>query len=51
MNMSSKPQLVLNWKPEEKTRREDREKWWKNKLVREMLENGIDEEYTQDRKR
>ena len=51
MNVDGIPQLVLNWKPEGKNRRGRPRKRWKDKLVRDMTENGMDEEDAQDRKR
>ena len=45
------PLLVLNWKPEGKNRRVRRGKRWKDKLMRDMTENGIEEENAQERQR
>ena len=51
MNSSSIPQLVMNWKHEGKNKRGRPRKRWKNKLMRDMEENGIDEKDTRNRKR
>ena len=46
MNMSSIPQIVMNWKPEEKNKRGRPRKRWKDKLMRDIMENELDEEDT-----
>lgn len=51
MDVDRIPRLVLNWKPEGKSRRGRPRKRWKDKLMRDMTEHGIDEEDTQDRQR
>ena len=51
MNMRSIPQLKVNWKPEGESKRKRPRKSWKDKLMRDMVENRIDEEDTEDKKR
>ena len=41
--------LVLNWKPEGKNRRGRPRKRWKDKLMKDMTENGIEEKDSKDR--
>ena len=45
------PRLVLNWKPEGKNRRGRSRKRLKDKLMKDMTENGIEEEDALDRQR
>ena len=45
------PRLVLNWKPEGENRRGRPRKRWKDKLMKDVTENGIEEEDGQDRQR
>ena len=44
MDVDRIPRLVLNWKPEGKNRRGRLRKKWKDKLMKDMTENGIEEE-------
>ena len=41
----------MNWKPEVKNKRGWPRKAWKDKLMRYIVENGIDEDDSQGRKR
>ena len=43
--------LILNWKPEGKNRRGRPRKRRRDKLMKDMTENGIEEEDAQDRQR
>ena len=45
------PRIVLHWKPESKNRRGRPRKRWKDKRMKDMTENEIEEENAKNRQR
>ena len=51
MDADEIPQIAMNWKPEGKNKRGRPRKRWRDRIVKSMTENGLDEEDIPDRKR